>query len=85
MGGEGAFGWWFAGGGDGGGGGGRGHDVGDHVVDADGFAGGEGAEGDLDLGHGVGVWVIAGVFAEFLLGRMVSAGQLGESVRRDEG
>lgn len=53
--------------GDGGGGGG-GHDVGDYVVYADGLAGGEGAEGDLDLGHGVWVWVVAGVFAEFLVG-----------------
>ena len=65
---EGAFGGGF-GGGDGGGGRGGG-DVGDYVVNADGFAGGEGAEGDLDLGHGVGVWVVAGVFAEFLGGRI---------------
>lgn len=41
-------------------------DVGDYVVDADGFALGKGPEGDLDLGHAVGVGVVFGVFAEFL-------------------
>ena len=40
----------------------RGHDVGDHIVDADAFALGEGAESDLDLGHAVGIGVVFGIF-----------------------
>lgn len=44
----------------------RGHDVGNHVVHADAFTLGEGAESDLDLGHAVGIRVVLGVFAEFL-------------------
>lgn len=86
MRGEGAFGEGF-GGGDGGGRG-RGHDVGDYVVDADGLALGEGAEGYLDLRHGVWVGVVFGVFAEFLgVGGWLVMGELrgrrreGESLR----
>lgn len=45
---------------------GRGHDVRYHVVDADVFASGEGAESDLDLRHVVRVWIVFGVLAEFL-------------------
>lgn len=44
----------------------RGHDVGDHIVDADAFALGEGAESDLDLGHAVRIGVVLRIFAEFL-------------------
>ncbi len=44
----------------------RGHNVRNHVVDADTFPLGEGAESDLDLGHAVGIGVVFGVFAEFL-------------------
>lgn len=47
-------------------GGGGGHDVRDHVVDADRFALGKGAECHLDLRHTVRVWIILGVLAEFL-------------------
>ena len=61
---EGAFGDWVGGWDVGGGGGG--HDVGDYIVDADGFALGEGAERDLHLRHGVWVGVVSGIFAEFL-------------------
>ncbi len=47
--------------------GGRGgHDVGDYIVDADRLPLGERAEGDLDLGHAVGIRVVSGVFAKFL-------------------
>ena len=49
-------------------GGGGGHYVGDHVVDTNWFAGCEGAQGNLDLRHGVGVGVVLGVFTEFLIG-----------------
>ena len=45
---------------------GGGHDVRYYIVDTDGFALGKGAEGDLDLGHTVGIGVVFGVFAEFL-------------------
>lgn len=75
MGRESAFGG-RGGGGDVGGGGG-GHDVGDHVVDADRFTLGEGTEGDLDLGHAIGVWVVFGVFAEFLGVVVVSLAERG--------
>lgn len=43
-----------------------GHDVGDYIVDADGFSLGECSEGDLDLWHAVRVWVVFGIFAKFL-------------------
>ena len=59
--------------------GGRGRcDVGDYVVHTDRFAGCEGTEGDLDLGHGVGGRVGAGVFAEFLGGRVSLVGVCGK-------
>ena len=43
-----------------------GHDVGNHVVDADRFALSECPKGDLDLWHAVGVGVVLRMFTKFL-------------------
>lgn len=43
-----------------------GHDVGNHVVDADRFTLGECSKGDLDLWHAVGVGVVLRIFTKFL-------------------
>ena len=43
-----------------------GHDVGNHVIDADRFTLGEGAKSHLDLWHAVGVGVVLRMFTKFL-------------------
>ena len=43
-----------------------GHDVGNHVIDPDGFTLGEGAKSHLDLWHAVGIGVVLWMFTKFL-------------------